>query len=71
MSMSPIVSEKEAARYLSVSRRTLQDWRVKGSGPAYTKLGHRVGYLKSSLDEFVDANRVNPKRLRPGGGRSA
>lgn len=56
------LSEREAASYLGpVSIRTLQDWRVRGIGPAYTKLGKRVAYEISDLDVFLAAGRVEPK----------
>src|SRR3546814_14229411 len=42
------LSEREAAAYLGpVTPRTLQDWRIKGMGPAYTKPGGRVAYDRS------------------------
>ena len=57
------LSEREAAGYLGpVSMRTLQDWRNKGIGPAYTKLGGRVAYDVADLDAFLAARRVEPKQ---------
>lgn len=56
------LSELEASKYLGpVSVRTLQDWRARGIGPAYTKLGRRVAYEVSDLDAFKAAGRVEPK----------
>lgn len=56
------LSEREAAAYLGpVTVRTLQDWRLKGVGPAYTKLGRRVAYDVADLDAFIAAARVEPK----------
>lgn len=58
------VTEREAADYLgAISVRTLQDWRMRGTGPRYSKLGKRVCYDLSDLDEFVRAGRVEPKGL--------
>jgi len=57
-----LLSEREAAVELGpVSVRTLQDWRVRGIGPAYTKLGRRVAYAVADLDAFKKAGRVEPK----------
>jgi hypothetical protein len=57
-----LLSEKEAASHLClVSVRTLQDWRVRGAGPAYTKLGRRVAYAVADLDAFEAAGRIEPK----------
>lgn len=65
LSQSPAprrLSEREAAAYLGpVTERTLQNWRIKGIGPAYTKLGRRVAYDVADLDAFVAAARVEPK----------
>ena len=59
------LSEREAAAYLGpVSVRTLQDWRVQGVGPTYSKLGKRVAYDVRDLDAFLLANRVEPKTVR-------
>jgi hypothetical protein len=56
------ISEKEAAAYLGpVSMRTLQDWRIRGVGPPYSKLGKRVAYDVADLDAFAAAQRVEPK----------
>ena len=54
---------KAAAKYLRVSHRTLERWRVEGTGPRYRKLGYRklgphkrsrVLYLRCDLDEFLN-----------------
>jgi hypothetical protein len=56
------LSEKEAAKYLGpVAVRTLQDWRMRGVGPAYSKLGKRVAYAVADLDAYLAAQRVEPK----------
>jgi hypothetical protein len=59
-----LLSEREASAFLGpVTVRTLQDWRVRGIGPAYTKLGGRVAYEIADLDAFKAAGRVEPKTL--------
>lgn len=58
------LSEKEAAQYLGpVAVRTLQDWRNRGVGPIYTKLGKRVAYAVADLDAYLSAHRVAPKAV--------
>ena len=42
-----------AAAYLSLSARTLENWRAAGVGPAFVRIGRRVRYAASALDEFV------------------
>lgn len=52
-----LVDQREAARYLGVSERTIEAWRVAGCGPAYVALGRRRLYRRTDLDAFV-ASRV-------------
>jgi excisionase family DNA binding protein len=46
-------SRDEAARYLGISRRTLEGWAVRGGGPRMLKLGSRVVYRRRDLDAWV------------------
>jgi excisionase family DNA binding protein len=45
---------KQAARYLGLSHRTLEDWRQTGGGPRFLKLGRAVRYRIRELDQFAD-----------------
>jgi excisionase family DNA binding protein len=49
------MTTKEAARYLRVSHRTMEDWRLRGWGPCFSQAGKRVLYRKSDLDGFLAA----------------
>lgn len=51
----------EAARFLSISPRTLEQWRRKRRGPAYYKVGRLVRYLLADLIQFQEANRIEPR----------
>jgi hypothetical protein len=44
----------EAARYLSLSPRTLEKHRTYGTGPAYRKIGGRVVYAIADLNAWAD-----------------
>jgi hypothetical protein len=49
-----LLSTTEAGRLLGVSPRTLEDWRLRGGGPLFRKIGRRiVRYLLSDLLAFV------------------
>jgi hypothetical protein len=37
-----ILDTPDAAEYLSISPRTLEDWRWRGIGPPFYKLGRRI-----------------------------
>jgi predicted DNA-binding transcriptional regulator AlpA len=43
----------EAARFLSLSGRTLEKHRIYGTGPRYSKLGGRVVYRVEDLQAWV------------------
>ena len=48
------LSAPSAARYLDISENTLADWRMKGKGPAFARVGQRmVRYAKADLDAFM------------------
>lgn len=53
------VGEREAAKMIGVSARTLWEWRRRGTGPHHRKVGGRVLYpidgLKQFLNEGTDA----------------
>ena len=68
----------EAARFLSLSGRTLEKHRCYGTGPAYRKVGGRViyaipdlvawaerGFRRSTDDRVVDAPRPAQPRAEP------
>lgn len=52
VTVSPCLSEKEAASYLSVSLSTLRRWRRAKNGPAYFRFGGVLRYGRSGLDQF-------------------
>ena len=44
-----------AAAFLQVKPATLEQWRWRGEGPSFAKLGRSVIYRKSDLDAFIEA----------------
>ena len=59
-------TEPEAARYIGMSRSFLRQSRCYGDrpghtgGPSFIKVGRSVRYLRSDLDEWLAAHRVDP-----------
>jgi hypothetical protein len=51
---------EEAADSLGKSLRALQDWRKRGFGPPYIKVGQTVWYSRSALHDWVKAQEVVP-----------
>lgn len=48
----------EAGDYLSLSTKTLENLRLQGGGPAYSRLGHRiVRYRRADLDSWLESGR--------------
>jgi excisionase family DNA binding protein len=48
-----LLTTEEAASALGLSRRTLEDWRLRGCGPRFVRLGGAVRYRPSELSRFV------------------
>lgn len=61
------VGEREAAKLLSVSQRTLWNWRRLGTGPHYRKVGGRVLYPIAALHSFLNGTDAGDARLQTGG----
>ena len=56
------LNEQEASRYLGgVSVHTLRQWRSKGTGPVYLRIGTRVIYDIKGLDAWMTKFRVKGK----------
>lgn len=52
----PHLSERELAARWRLSVRTLQRWRVAGSGPTFLRLGRRITYRLSDVELFETAH---------------
>jgi len=48
------LSPGEAAARLGLQESTLRNWRYRGQGPKYVRLGNRIRYRVSDLDEYLD-----------------
>lgn len=52
---SPLLTEQQASEYLrGVAVRGLREWRTKGIGPNFIKVGIKVFYKIEALDEFIE-----------------
>ncbi|HEU0162620.1 MAG TPA: helix-turn-helix domain-containing protein [Rhizomicrobium sp.] len=60
-----VLTTTEAADLMGISPRTLEDWRWKGIGPAFFKLGPRlVRYRLADVEAFT----FQTRQLNTGGG---
>lgn len=55
ISMGGAVTPEELSSILGVSKGTLNQWRCRGYGPKFLKVGRQIHYPKNSVDEFVRA----------------
>jgi predicted DNA-binding transcriptional regulator AlpA len=51
--MDPLLSQKQAARIVGLSVRTLERHRLAGTGPRYARLGRMIRYRECDLAEWV------------------
>jgi hypothetical protein len=56
-----MLDTKSAARVLSLSHRTLEQWRWLGQGPRYFKVRRQVRYRLSDLIAFLERNPHDPE----------
>ena len=52
------LNEKEAAKILGVSQKTLQSWRWMRKGPAYVRYVRAIRYLPADLAAYQEKNRI-------------
>ena len=57
----PLLTTAEAAAYLHLAVQTLCDWRWRGHGPAYIRLGRRIRYRPEVLDAWLAAHTHAPE----------
>lgn len=55
------IQERDAAKYVGLSRAFLRQARALGRGPAYLKLGRAVRYRVADLDDWLDRHRVQTR----------
>jgi excisionase family DNA binding protein len=53
-----LLDEKEAAKYLNISVRTLRGRRWDRKPPTYHRIGRLVRYDRTDLDAFLDRCRI-------------
>jgi len=51
--MLTLLTQREAARLLRLSERTLERYRVSGLGPRYVKAGRRCLYRVEDLETWI------------------
>jgi len=57
--MLRLLTQREAARVLRLSERTLERLRLQGGGPLYVKAGRAVRYREADLEAWIAARVVS------------
>ena len=55
-----LLDQAGAASRLGKSEGTLENWRWKGYGPRYVKIGGAVRYRQSDLDYWLNQQTIDP-----------
>jgi predicted DNA-binding transcriptional regulator AlpA len=49
----PFLNVAELAIYLGVARHSLYEWRVKGTGPPWFRLGKKIKYRPEDVEDWI------------------
>ncbi len=64
MDKQEVFNDVQAARYLGLAPQSLRNMRCRAKGPAYHKLGSRIVYRISDLDQYLAERRIDPEGRR-------
>jgi predicted DNA-binding transcriptional regulator AlpA len=49
-----LMTEQQASKFLELSPKTLQKYRMQGGGPKFIKIGRKIRYRRKHLDEWLE-----------------
>jgi predicted DNA-binding transcriptional regulator AlpA len=55
MQMQPLLTTRAAAELLCLDQRTLERFRIAGTGPRFVKMGKSIRYRPSDLETWLAA----------------
>jgi len=53
-----LLNQSRVAAQLAIEEKTLQAWRCRGFGPAFSKIGRLVRYRQEDVEKFIESRRV-------------
>jgi hypothetical protein len=59
-----LLSDDESAAILNVKPKTMPQWRCRGFGPVFIKIGRKVFYRRSALYAWIAAQERDPAAKR-------
>lgn len=60
----PLLTKSEAADFLGIRPRTLDDWRTAGAIACVERPGY-VRFLRTDLEDFLQRHRREPRKVTP------
>ena len=60
-----LLSQREAATLLHLSERTLERFRVSGTGPKFVRLGRSIRYRLADIEAHIASRTVSSTSERP------
>lgn len=60
---SDLISQHDVPEYVNEAFgvQTMTNWRYRGVGPKYVKIGRKVFYRRTDLDDWLNAQSVDPQ----------
>jgi len=58
-----LLSPADLADELGVPTGTLADWRSRGIGPAYLRIGKHARYRRADVDRWLDSRRHETEKV--------
>lgn len=55
------VDDRQLAQRTPISRVTWQNWRVRGQGPPFYKIGKRCLYKWADVETWIETQKTQPK----------
>ena len=49
-----LMTEKDVAGLICITQRASQNWRLRGGGPEYVKIGRSVRYQRRDVMKFIE-----------------
>ena len=56
---SALLDTREVADHLGLTPGCVQNWRIRGEGPVFVRLGRAVRYTEADLERFIEAGKAS------------
>ena len=64
MKLQALLTQKQVADLIGVSRKTIERWRYEGAGPAWLRVGQGVRYHPADVTAWLELHRNGGDRGR-------